>query len=137
MSSGNTQSNASLRPTIWQKALYQDVIDNLYFTKNGMMGTDDNNIVQIKDGLMKEKGNTVTFGLTAKLSGAGVTGDSELEGNEEKINSYAESVVISKKRFAVRLDGKLDELTDQLVHAPASPHDPALAAPAAAMIQAA
>lgn len=109
MTSGNTQSNASLRPTIWQKELYQDVIDNLYFTKNGMMGSDDNNIVQLKDELMKEKGNTVTFGLTAKLAGSGVTGDSELEGNEEKINGYADSVVISKKRFAVRLDGKLDE----------------------------
>ncbi|WP_096695440.1 dynamin family protein [Polaromonas sp. AER18D-145] len=41
------------------------------------------------------------------------------------------------ERALDELDGKLDELTNQLVHAPASPHDPALAAPAAAMIQAA
>ena len=41
------------------------------------------------------------------------------------------------ERALDELDGKLDELTNQLVHAPASPHDPALAAPAATMIQAA
>ena len=45
--------------------------------------------------------------------------------------------IAAHERALDELDGKLDELTDQLVHAPASPHDPALAAPAAAMIQAA
>jgi len=45
--------------------------------------------------------------------------------------------IAAQERALDELDGKLDELTDQLVHAPASPHDPALAAPAAAMIQAA
>lgn len=109
MASGNTATNSNLRPIIWQKELYQDVIDNLYFVKNGMMGTEDNNIVQIKDDLMKSKGDTMRYGLTTKLSGAGVTGDAELEGNEEKITGYSDSIVIDKKRFAVRLDGKLDE----------------------------
>lgn len=45
--------------------------------------------------------------------------------------------IAAQERALDELDGKLDELTDQLVHAPASPHDPALAAPAAAIIQAA
>ncbi|MDI1339814.1 dynamin family protein [Polaromonas sp.] len=45
--------------------------------------------------------------------------------------------IAAHERALDELDGKLDELTDRLVHAPASPHDPALAAPAAAMIQAA
>lgn len=109
MASGNTVTISNLRPIIWQKELYQDVIDNLYFVKNGMMGTEDNNIVQIKDDLMKAKGDTVRYGLTAKMTGAGVTGDAELEGNEEKILSYSDTISIDKKRFAVRLDGKLDE----------------------------
>lgn len=107
--SGNTQTISNLRPIMWQKELYQDVIDNLYFVKNGMMGSEDNNIVQLKDDLMKSKGDTIRYGLTAKLSGTGVTGDAELEGNEEKISSYSDTVSIDKKRFAVRLDGKLDE----------------------------
>ena len=45
--------------------------------------------------------------------------------------------IAAHERALDELDGKLDELTDQLVHAPASPHDPSLAAPAAAMTQAA
>jgi N4-gp56 family major capsid protein len=109
MASGNTTATSNLRPILWQKELYQDVIDNLYFVKNGMMGTEDNNIVQLKDDLMKSKGDTIRYGLTAKLSGAGVTGDGELEGNEEQISSYSDTISINKKRFAVRLDGKLEE----------------------------
>ena len=108
----DTESIAALRPKIWQKELYQDVMDGLYFMKNGMMGTDSNNIIQIKDELTKEVGDTVTFGLTAKLTGAGVDGDNELEGNEEAISAYSDSVAINQKRFGVRLKGILDEQTN-------------------------
>jgi len=105
-------SLAANRPEIWQKELYANVIDNLYFTKNNMMGKGANNIVQIKDELTKQKGDTVTFPLTTKLSGSGVTGDSELEGNEERITAYSQSIVIDQWRNAVRLTGKLDEQTN-------------------------
>lgn len=106
---GNTQSTAAMRREAWQKELYQDAIDNLYFTKSNQMGSDDNNIIQLKDDLVKGKGDTTTFGLTTKLSGSGVSGDAELEGNEEEISAYSESVAIDQKRNAVRLKGKLDE----------------------------
>jgi N4-gp56 family major capsid protein len=99
----------AMRREVWQKELYQDVVDNLYFTKMNMMGKDDNNIVQIKDELAKESGDTITFGLTAKLTGSGVSGDGELEGNEETISAYSQSIGIDQIRNAVRLTGKLDE----------------------------
>lgn len=73
-----------------------------------MMGTDSNNIIQVKDELKKQAGDRVTFGLTLKIGG-GITGDSELEGNEKAITSYAQSVIIDQIRNAVRLTGKLDE----------------------------
>lgn len=105
----NTVSIAALRTELWQKELYQDVMDELYFMRNGMMGKDANNIIQIKDDLKKSNGDTVTFGLTTKLGGSGVSGDGELEGNEEQISSYSQSVVIDQIRNSVRLTGKLDE----------------------------
>lgn len=105
----NSASTDALRPEIWQRELFEDVIDNLYFTEMNMMGTDDNNIIYVKDDLMKEKGDTITFPFTAKLTGSGVSGDNELEGNEERILPYSEQVTIDQKRFAVRLTGKLDE----------------------------
>ncbi len=109
MATGNTVSTDALRPEIWSKDLYQDVEDGLYFVKNGMMGKDTNNVIQLKDELSKEKGDTITMGLTTKMSGNGVTGDSELEGQEEVISPYSEAIAISQKRFAVRLTGRLDE----------------------------
>lgn len=104
-----TVSNSSLRPQVWAKNLFTDAIANLYFMVNGMMGTDANNIVQVQEDLEKQKGDRVNFKLTKKLSGAGVSGDTELEGMEEKQNFHAESVLIDQKRNAIRLEGTLDE----------------------------
>lgn len=105
----NTQSIDALRPELWEKQLFADVIDGLYFNESGLMGEDENNIIQVKADLMKEQGDTMTVGLTAKLTGNGVDGDEELEGNEEAINAFSDSILIDQKRFGVRLKGKLDE----------------------------
>lgn len=104
----NTISTANLRAQVWLKELMLDVKDSLYFEQRDMMGTDANNIIQIKDELKKSQGDRVTFGLTLKIGG-GITGDSELEGNEQAITSYAQSCIIDQKRNAVRLTGSLDE----------------------------
>ena len=104
-----TVSIDALRPELWQKALYEDVMRGLYFVEGGLMGEDENNIIQVKNDLQKSKGDTITVGLTTRLTGAGVSGDSELEGNEEAISAYSESILIDQKRFAVRLTGALDE----------------------------
>jgi N4-gp56 family major capsid protein len=105
----NSVSNALNRPEIWGKELWKNVMDNLYFTQSGLMGEGENNIIQVISDLKKSKGDTITVPLTAKLSGNGVTGDAELEGQEEAISAYSESIAIDKKRFAVRLTGSLDE----------------------------
>lgn len=105
----NTASIDALRQELWEKQLFADIIDGLYFNESGLMGEGENNIIQVKSDLIKTPGDTDTVGLTAKLTGSGVNGDDELEGNEEAINSYSDSVLIDQKRFAVRLKGKLDE----------------------------
>ena len=103
----NTVSIDALRPELWQKELYKNVLDNLYFKK--FMGEGDGNIIQIKNDLKKNPGDTITVPLTTKLYGDGRTGDSELEGNEEAIVAYSDSIAIDQIRNAVRLTGKLDE----------------------------
>lgn len=105
----NTVSIDANRVELWSKELFADVLDGLYFNESGLMGEDDNNIIYVKTDLMKSPGDTDTVSLTAKLTGNGVDGDDELEGNEEAINSYSDSYAIDQKRFAVRLKGKLDE----------------------------
>ena len=103
----NTVSIDALRPELWQKELYKNVLDNIYFKK--FMGEGDGNIIQVKNDLKKNQGDTITVPLTYKLSNDGITGDSELEGNEEAINAYSDSINIDQVRNAVRLTGKLDE----------------------------
>ncbi len=104
----NTVSTSGLRAQVWLKELMKDVEDSLYFKSRKMMGTDSNNIIQVKPELTKSAGDRVTFGLTLKIGG-GITGDSELEGNEKAITSYAQSVIIDQIRNAARTTGKLDE----------------------------
>lgn len=103
----NTVTIDALRQELWSKELLDDVMRD---TQNAtrFMGEDQNNIIQTSRALMKSKGDTETFGLVARLSGFGVTGDDELEGNEESMSSFAEQVAIDQIRNAVRLKGKLD-----------------------------
>ena len=103
----NTVTIDALRQELWAKDLLDDVIRDVESIMR-FAGTDDNNVVQINRDLMKEKGDVETFGLVARLNGFGVTGDDELEGNEESMNSFAEQVAIDQIRNAVRLKGKLD-----------------------------
>jgi N4-gp56 family major capsid protein len=103
----NTITIDALRQELWSKSLLDDVMRDV---ENIMrfMGPDQNNVVQVNRDLMKQKGDTETFGLVARLAGFGVTGDDELEGQEESMNSFSEQVLIDQIRNAVRLKGKLD-----------------------------
>lgn len=103
----NTITIDALRQELWSKELLDDVMRDV---ENVMrfMGEDQNNIVQVSRSLQKSKGDVETFGLVARLAGFGVTGDDELEGNEESMNSFSEQVAIDQIRNAVRLKGKLD-----------------------------
>ena len=100
----------ALRQELWSKELLDDVmrdVENIMRFK-GFKGEDTNHVLEISRELGKKKGDTETFGLVARLSGNGVTGDDELEGNEESMLSYSEQVAIDQIRNAVRLKGKLD-----------------------------
>lgn len=98
---------AALIPKIWAKSCWVEAQRQSYFTK--FIGENENSIIQRASDLSKNKGDTVTFGLLMKLSGAGVTGDNILEGNEEAMTFYNMSVTIDQLRNAVRIDGLLAE----------------------------
>ena len=103
----NSQTIANLRKTLWRKQLFADVQDELYMTR--FIGSSEKDMIQEFEDFKKDKGSSITFGLGMKLSGDGITGDSELEGNEEAMTDYDESVAIDQLRHAVRLTGRMDE----------------------------
>lgn len=98
----------ALRQELWSSELMDDVIRDVEEALD-FMGEGANNVVQVSRELSKKKGDTETFGLVTRLAGDGVTGDDELEGNEEAMASYAEQVSIDQIRHGVRLKGKLDD----------------------------
>ena len=100
-------SATNLRPELWRKQLFADVRDNLYMTR--FMGSGAQSMIQELEDLSKCPGTNVSFGLGMKLSGTGITGDSELEGNEEAMQDYDEDLAIDQLRHAVRLTGNMDE----------------------------
>lgn len=103
----NSISIDALRQELWSKELLDDVMRDV---ENVMrfMGEGDNSVVQVSRELAKQKGDTETFGLVARLRGDGVTGDDELEGQEESMKSFSEQVSIDQIRNGVKLKGKLD-----------------------------
>jgi N4-gp56 family major capsid protein len=91
----------------WKDQAFQEYLSLLVLAK--YMGTDENAMIQVSEELMKAKGDKVVFSLISALSGSGVQGDSTLEGNEEELLSYEQSVTIDLFRNAVKLNGKMSE----------------------------
>ncbi len=91
----------------WATMLWQEAPELIYWGQ--FMKEDMNAIIQVKRDLEGQPGDELTFTLLRKLSGAGVSGDAVLEGNEEQMNHYSDTVVLDQRRNAVRLKGRLSE----------------------------
>lgn len=103
----DTQTISALQAQCWLRDLFADVPSILFMDR--FMGEGPNNPIQVITDLNKKPGDTVVVPLTVKLNGAGVSGDGELEGNEEEIVSYSFAPKIDQLRHAVRLRGVMDE----------------------------
>lgn len=90
----------------WSKDLMKETLKRTQMLK--FMGSGSNSLIHIKNEL-KDSGYKVTFGLRMQLAGDGITGDGTLEGNEESLSIYADSVEIDQLRHAVRTKGRASE----------------------------
>lgn len=73
------------------------------------MGTSSESMVHVNEDLGKSPGDAITFNLVSQVDGAGISGDSTLEGNEEAFSVYGQRVTVNQYRNAIRLAGKLTE----------------------------
>lgn len=101
-----TTGNA-LAVKLFSRALAHEVRGKTFFTQ--FMGEGDDNMIQIKPETGKSAGDKVTYGLRNLLTGDGIVGDSTLEGNEEALVTYSDSVLIDQLRHAVRSQGEMSE----------------------------
>jgi N4-gp56 family major capsid protein len=110
MSDWTFQTSDALTAQTWAKRWWVEAKTESYFYMNGFIGNDEMNsiVVEFPD-LMENQGYQHTFGQVRELSGAGVTGDSTMEGNEEAPDVYDDAITIDQKRNAVRTAGKLSD----------------------------
>lgn len=66
-----------------------------------LMGTSENDPIQVKEQLTKESGDQITFSLVTRLTGDGVEDDNTLAGNEEGLGNYGKKVTVHQIRHGV------------------------------------
>lgn len=93
---------------LWAKEVIIEAQKEVFWGK--FMGKGPNNIIEVREDFTKSKGDNITFPLWMKPTGAGVTGDTALEGSEESPSKFQDSVSVNQKRHAIRLDGAMTEL---------------------------
>lgn len=102
----DTRAISNLTPEQWDDQFFTEYLtDNRY---SGEMGTNENNIIQVKENLTKKKGDRVNFALVNKLTQDAVTGRNTMEGNEEDMGTRSYELAIDKRRNAVRV-AEIDE----------------------------
>jgi len=92
---------------IWSRKLFQEALKQTWASK--FIGKGSNAGIQLLEEPSKGPGDTVHYGLRMLLSGAGIEGDSTLEGSEEALTFYRDTVVLNQLRHAVKSEGKMSE----------------------------
>lgn len=97
----DTSAASGLTVQQWDEKFFEDSLNaNQFFS---YMGTSENSLIQLKETLKKEPGDSVTFGLVNSLKNAATTGSNTLEGNEEELISRSQKLTIDQYRHAVRI----------------------------------
>ena len=92
---------------LWSRKLMREALKQTWASR--FMGKDSNSVIQVKDETSKSAGDRVRTILRMQLSGAGVSGDNQLENNEEALTTYTDDLLIDQLRHAVRSAGKMTE----------------------------
>ena len=96
----------------WAKSTWEAGVKKTFFDK--FTGNSPENIIQIKEELTRQAGDTIIIPLLMPLTGSGISGDNELEGNEEQLIYRDFAVQIDQIRNAVRIKGRMAEQKTQV-----------------------
>jgi N4-gp56 family major capsid protein len=99
--------NANETVKVWGRKLFREAIKETHMRK--FMGSSTQSMIQIKDETSKGPGDTVYNILRMRLTGDGIKGDATLEGSEEALTTYRDSLVLDQLRHAVRSGGRMTE----------------------------
>lgn len=71
---------------LWSKKIAREALKATHASK--FMGESSNSLIQVFDETSKGAGDSIRVPLRMQLTGRGVTGTQELEGNEENLSTY-------------------------------------------------
>lgn len=97
----DTTAAAGLTVQQWDDKFFVEHVQQNRFAAE--MGTSENAIIQVKEDLKQKKGDSVTFALVNRLTGAGVSNGATLEGNEEDMDSRSFKLTIGERAHGVRV----------------------------------
>jgi N4-gp56 family major capsid protein len=98
-------STNPLTVKIWAKQMMAQFAQRAFYLQ--IASPEDSSAVMVMDNLEKHAGDSVTFGESTLLQGAGVLGLNTLTGNEEAPNTYADAFIINELCHAVLLVGPI------------------------------
>jgi N4-gp56 family major capsid protein len=91
---------------VWAKDLWKQA-RNISFINKFASGGINSMVTRVTELTKSEKGTRAIMTLVADLEGDGVVGDNQLEGNEEAIKAYDETITIDQLRHANRNKGRM------------------------------
>jgi N4-gp56 family major capsid protein len=94
-----TPARAGLTPLQWDSEFFMEYVRRNQFSR--YMGTQMSSMIQVREDLTRKAGDTVVFPAVRRLVGAGVTGNTILEGNEEILNARSLNLTVGVIRHAV------------------------------------
>jgi N4-gp56 family major capsid protein len=104
-----TSVTANLVEQQWDSDFFASYVRANRF--NRYMGSDSNSIIQVKQDLTKSAGDRIILALVTELTGAGVTGDTLLEGAEEALSQYDCPITVATRRNAVAVTMNQEQFT--------------------------
>jgi N4-gp56 family major capsid protein len=105
MASLNIGSSSDLTVEMWEEKSYRESMKATFFQK--FMDESGSNLVHLQRKLEKNRGDQIFYHLHERMTGALVTGDNTLEGNEDSLTSASDSVTLEAYRFAARYNNLL------------------------------
>lgn len=103
------QTSDALTAQTWAKKWWIEAKTESYFYSNGYVGKQEEAFIVEFSDLEQNQGYQHTFGQVRELSGAGISGDSDMEGQEEVPSVFDDAITLNQFRNAIRTQGKLSD----------------------------
>lgn len=84
----------------WDDKFFVEHVQGNRFSSS--MGKDENSVIQVKEDLTQKPGDSITYALVNRLTGAGVENGATLEGNEEELDSRSHKLTVKERAHGVR-----------------------------------